>query len=489
MPRVSDAAEFVTNAQEQAVASWVSYLNQLRVDNLLSALGQRDEHLRDALASVDEAVRKIDLEVVAANRGGQHGMHGFIAEIAEVGIGNARQQVLGHEAVYQWVNDNGPVDLMRGSVEIQQKFVAAGGRYSLGAIAEHLQKYPEYVRNGGKYQIPRDHFEVIQRLHALSPEEAGELLSRSGDGPSLRDWHRVRVFFQGGSVGFESLEPSTLEYSEVQRDVYTSTMAAERDSLRATDRSLRDDAYQRSRPTLREGGAVALTAAATEGGTTFVLAVVAKRREGKRLNEFSGRDWIDIAGETGSGFSKGGVRGLSIYALTNFTATSAAVASSIVTTSFSIAEQANKLRRNEIDELEFIETSELIALEAAVRALSAFVGQATIPVPILGAVIGTTIGTVMYKAVASSLTKREAALIKRYLDEQRTLDGQLATEYEAILDALDHSMSDYLGLLERAFSPDVRVALVGSVELAMKLGVASNEILDSTAKVDAYFLD
>lgn len=486
---MSDATEFVTNTQEQAVASWVSYLNQLRVDNLLSALSQRDEHLRDALASVDEAVRKIDLEVVAANRGGQHGMHGFIAEIAEVGIGNARKQILGHEAVYQWVNDNGPVDLMRGSVEIQQKFVAAGGRFSLGAIAEHLQKYPEYVSNGGKYQIPRDHFEVIQRLHALSPEEASKLLSRSGDGPSFRDWQRIHTFFQGGSVGFESLEPSTLEYNEVQRGVYTSTMAAEKDSLRATDRSLRDDAHQHSRPTLREGGTAALTTAAIAGGTTFVLAVVAKRREGKRLNEFNERDWIDIAGETGSGFGKGGVRGLSIYALTNLTATSAAVASSIVTTSFSIAEQANKLRRNEIDELEFIETSELIALEAAVRALSSFVGQATIPIPILGAVIGTTVGTVMYKAVASSLTKQEAALIKRYLDEQRTLDEQLAAEHQAILEKLSQSMSDYLGLLERAFSPDVQVALVGSVELAVELGVASNEILDSDEKVDAYFLD
>ncbi|MFD8247691.1 hypothetical protein [Nocardia sp. NPDC059691] len=41
----------------------------------------------------------------------------------------------------------------------------------------------------------------------------------------------------------------------------------------------------------------------------------------------------------------------------------------------------------------------------------------------------------------------------------------------------------------RAFSPDVHVALAGSVELAMELGVASDEILDSDEKVDAYFLD
>ena len=100
-------------------------------------------------------------------------MHGFIAELAEVGIGNARKQIFGDEPVYQWVNDNGPVDLiLRSGKDIQRKFVAADGRFSLGAIAEHLHRYPDYVKNGRKYQIPRDHFEMIQRLHSIPPGEA-----------------------------------------------------------------------------------------------------------------------------------------------------------------------------------------------------------------------------------------------------------------------------------------------------------------------------
>ncbi len=449
-----DPADLVTNAQEQAVASWASYLNQIRVDNLLNTLGRQDGHLRDALAEIDEAVRRIDVEVVAANRGGRHGMHGFIAEIAEVGIGNARQQVLGHEPVHRWINDNKAADLVRGNVEIQQKFVAAGGRFSLGAITDHLQKYPDYVRNGGRYQIPRDHYDVIQRLRVLTHEQASTQLSRSGDGPSLRDWQRVQTFFQDGSVGFESLEASALEYNDVQREVYAATMAAEQDSLRTTDRALRDDAHRESRPTLHEGSTAALTAAGTAADTAFVLAVVARRREGKRLREFSSQDWLDIAGTTGAGFGKGGIRGLSVYALTNFTATSASVAGSIVTTSFGIAEQANKLRRSEIDELAFIENAELLDLDAAIRALSSFIGQTAIPVPILGVVIGTTVGTVMYKAVASSLTKREAALIERYLAEQRALDEHLTAEYQSLVDRLTASMSVYLELLERAFSPN-----------------------------------
>lgn len=485
----SGAEELGKSTQEQAVAAWVNYLNQLRLNNLLSAFRRQDMNLADALASVDEAIRKIDVEVVAANRGGVKGMHGFIAEVAEVGVGNARSQIRGDGTVYQWVNDNGPVDLMRDSVAIQQKFYASGGRVGLGAIADHLQKYPDFVKRGGKYQIPRDQFEVIQKLYEMPREEAGKALTLGGDGPSFKDWTRVQTFFQEGSVGIESLEPSHLEYSAVQNSTYGATLETEKESLRSTDESVRNAAYQQSRPTLREGAKATVAAAAIEGGTAVVLAVVQKRRAGKQLKDFTGEDWADIAGKGGLGVAKGGVRGCSIYWLTNCTATPAAVASSIVTAAFGVAEQANKLRRGEIDELAFIENAELICLETAISALSSFVGQALIPVPVLGAVIGNTVGTIMYKAVSSSLSKREASLIERYLGEQRELDEQLAADYQDLIETLDASMSDYVRLLERAYSPDVEAALLGSVELALELGVASEEILDSDEKVRAYFLN
>lgn len=484
---MNDAVELTKSTQEQAGAAWVSYLNQLRLDTLLSALSRQAVNLQDALASVDEAIRTIDLEIVATNRGGAKGLHGFIAEVAEVGVGNARRQILGEGRAYQWVNNNGPADLTRSGVEIQQKFYAAS--FGLGAIADHLQLYPDFVKNGGKYQIPSDQFDVIQKLHAMPPEEAGKSLTRRGDGPSLKDWERVHDFFDEGSCGIDSLEPSRLEYHEVQRGTYRPTLEAEKESLRSTDQSLQLDAVQESRPRLQEGAKATLAAAAIEGGTTFVLAVVEKRREGKKLKEFTSEDWIDIAGATGFGLAKGGVRGVSIYSLTNFTATPAAVASAIVTAAFGIAEQANKLRRGEIDELEFIENAEIVSLEAAVSALSSFVGQALIPVPVLGAVLGNTVGTVMYQAVSSSLSKREAELIAGYLEEQRVLEEQLAAEYQELIEKLDANMSDYLEVLERAFSPDVEIALLGSVELALDLGVAKEDVLDSEEKVFSYFLD
>lgn len=479
---------FKTN-QEQAVASWVNYLNQIRIDNLLTSLASQEGNLREAIASVDEALKKISLEIVATNRGAVKGMHGFIAEIAEVGIGNARERIFGNADTYQWVNNNSPVDMIRNGIDIQQKFYANAGYPTLRAIKNHMQRYPDYVTNGGKYQIPLDYFETIKKLHLMSPENAGKFLSRSGEGPSYTDWQNVDSFFNNGSISIDSLEPSKLEYHEVQRGAFASTLDAEKDSLRSTDQALRETAYQRSLPKLQEGAKATVVAGLVEGGTTFVLAVVAKRREGVQLKEFSAADWAEVLGETGLGLAKGGVRGLSIYSLTNFTATSAAVASSIVTATFGVAAQAHKLRSGDIGELEFIENAELVCLEAAVSALSSFIGQALIPVPVLGAVIGNTVGTIMYRAVAASLSKREAALINRYLEGQLILDEELAAEYNELIATLEASMSGYLAVLERAFDPDIQLAFIGSIELAVEMGVPTEEILDTNDKALAYFLD
>ncbi|MDV6270946.1 PDDEXK nuclease domain-containing protein [Rhodococcus globerulus] len=86
-------------------------------------------------------------------------------------------------------------------------------------------------------------------------------------------------------------------------------------------------------------------------------------------------------------------------------------------------------------------------------------------------------------------SKREALLIEHYLSEQRALDEQLAAQYQELIENLDASMFDYLGVLERAFSPDIEIALLGSAELALELGVATEEFLNSDEKVLAYFLD
>src|SRR5699024_7953423 len=233
MMKSSDVKEYIKNNQEQAVASWMNYLNQVRLDNLLSVLAQQDVNLRAVLGSVDQALKKIGEEIVGRNRGGLKGMHGFIAEVAEVGVGNAKEQIIGNETIYTLVDDNGPVDLVRNGIDIQQKFSMAGGLFSLGAVAEHMKKYPDYVNSGGKYQIPRDHYENLRKLRGITNEkEAIRALAGSGDGPSIREWRRIHKLIKTEKIQFETLEPSNFEYSDVQRGVYESTLEAEKESIR-----------------------------------------------------------------------------------------------------------------------------------------------------------------------------------------------------------------------------------------------------------------
>ncbi|MEJ9077826.1 hypothetical protein WKY82_05335 [Gordonia malaquae] len=472
--------------QEQAVAAWIDYLNQARLDRLIRTFRQQDVHLAAAVGSINDALLEIN-KVVASNRGGTKGMHGFIAEVAEVGIGNARDLIVGQEARYEWVDDNGPIDLLRSGVGIQQKFYAAGGRFGLGAVAEHFARYPDYIANGNRYQIPKDHYETIRGLLRMSEQDASAL-SRSAEGPSFRDWKRVQEFFANGAVPFESLEPAHLDYREVQQGTYRETLQAEEASVRRTYQTRRDAAHMASRPSIAEAAKATGAAAAVEGSAAFITAVLAKRRAGTKLSDFAADDWAEISEQTGVGFATGGVRGLSVYVLTNFTASPAAVANAVVTAGFGIAEQANRFRCGEISEVEFIENAETVALEASVSAVSSLIGQAIVPVPVVGTVIGNTVGMLIYRTAKESLSTREAAIIAQYLEEQRTLRAQLTAEHQELIDELNAALTTYLDLLERAFSPDIGTALAGSIDLARVLGVSDDEILDSDDKTLDYFL-
>ena len=219
------------------------------------------------------------------------------------------------------------------------------------------------------------------------------------------------------------------------------------------------------------------------------MAIAEKTREGKTLRDLTSEDWADIAKASGSGAAKGGIRGASIYALTNFTATPGAVASSLCTASFGVAEQAHKFRNQEIDEVELIRSSEIVCLDAAVSALSSALGQAIIPVPVLGAVIGNTVGTVIYQAAKDNLSDYEQRVLAEYEAQQRLLDAELNAEYEMLLEQIRADMAEYFTLLEAAFHPDPQLALEGSIVLAEALGIPQSEILDTPKKIDSYFLD
>lgn len=482
-----DAERVIKSTQEQAVASWINYLNQIRLDHLIEALNANNTNLENAAKCLRDTWETIRKEIIenGKGRGGLHGMHGFIAEIAETGAENAKSLFDGDTPVCHWVNDNGPHDLLRNGVYIQQKFYQS--HLSLQAITKHLTAYPDYVQNGGVYQIPADQYEKIKQLLSITEEQANKMPTQTGDF-SLSLWKEVHAFFDEGTVPLERIEPSEFNYSDVQRsEIYNQLQRREYEFKEQTQEK-NDAAYRDSGPSLKEGAKAAAAAAAIEGLTSLCTAIVRKRRTGKKIKDFNANDWKEISIDSGKGTAKGAVRGVSIYVLTNYTATSAASANAVVTASFGIAQQAHLLRKGKLSKVEFVENSEMLCLDAAVSALSSFVGQAVIPIPILGAIIGNAVGTMMYQISKDHLSAYEQRIIAEYVDDITRLDEQLAADYQNVVLAVNKELTRYIELLNQAFVPDASSAFEGSINLAKAMGVAPEEILDSREKVRAFFL-
>ena len=477
----------VKSNQEQAVASWVNYLNMDRTARLMETLQQQNINWEQATESLNNSLKIIDTEIIGRNRGGLKGMHGFISEVSEYGISNAREQIIGKTPNTEWINDNGPSDILKNGVEYQMKFVQSGNHLSLQAIKNHLEKYPDYLSSGHKYQIPLDYYEKIKYYLSISEKEANKMPTSTGEF-SLKKWKEVNDFFKTEKIDIKDIEPSKLKYSEVQRDEIHKTYRKEEKSLKEKDQEVRDKAHEASKPSIQQGIKVAAVSAGVEGGVALVISIAQKRRDGKKFSEFNFEDWKDITKDTEKGVAKGAIRGTVIYALTNYTKTPAYVASALCTASFGVAEQAYRYKKGDITQDEFIKNSEILCLDVSVSALSSCLGQAIIPVPIVGAVIGNTIGTTLYQIAKEVLSDEERKIIEQYYRELRELDIKLDEIHKKLVNDLNEGIQIYYGMLDKAFSPNAEEAFVGSVGLAISLGVPTDELVKNMEELDEYFL-
>ena len=51
-----ETGKIVKSSQEQAVASWINYLNQIRLDRLMEALSKEQENLENAMGTIKETL-------------------------------------------------------------------------------------------------------------------------------------------------------------------------------------------------------------------------------------------------------------------------------------------------------------------------------------------------------------------------------------------------------------------------------------------------
>ena len=483
-----DVPSIAKTTQEQAVASWINQLNQNRLDELISNLSEQDINLEKALGEL----QKLKTFVATPEHilGSIKTKHGEIAEHVQVNIANARRLIegLSTEFTFDGVPRTAPADYLFNGIPVQSKYLNGLIKTltSKDGVIGHFTKYPEYINNGGIYHIPKDQYEAMQKLLAMSAEEVNKAL---GDIRSMVQ--KLNDFQQqtGIDLSSETFRPAIGRYNEVQLGKIHETISNEEKSIKDTDQKRRDDTYQQSRPSLNEGMKTTAIAAAIEGGTIFCMGVAKKVRAGKMICEFTEQDWKELGIDTIKGTAKGAIRGASVYTLTNFTATPAAVASSVVTASFGVVAQAQLLHRGEITTEEFIENSEIICLDATVSAIASIAGQIMIPVPVLGAMMGNIAGMFMYSIAKDKLSRHEQMLIEDFNNRLQTVNMQLESEHMALIAFIQQEFNKFSSALELAFDLDINIAFIGSINLAQHVGVSEEEILKNKNDVDRFFLD
>ena len=497
--------------EEQGTAAWIAYLNQLRLSKLANQLTeiQRDlsEALRGQKVNLSAAFRTLDLTagniqaLIEINRGGEKGLHGFIAEPAQAGIGNAWKQVFGEKAIYKWINDNGTWDLIKidpstgQRINLQLKFNINIAN-TIKAFKDFIGKYSSSIRDTDKILIPKDRYQHLLRLLNMSEQEANTLATETGEF-SRSDWKLVQGFFGEHPEMINRISPSDLDYAEVQKGKIFDTLAKEKaeiksaskqidESSKAAAKEKKSAAYTESQPSWAEAAKVTTVSIALESATAFLVTYMHIRQE-KKLNEFTSEDWKKLGLKTGKGAISGMIRGAAIYSLTNFASAPASLVSGLVTAVISVTELATSYHSGLIELDEFLALSEESCIDAAVSAVSAMVGEVLIPIPILGALIGTVAGRLATEIAKKYCQESEQFTIIGCQAEFEKSCLDLGEDYKELASILDARISHFHSITELLLDENMNLAFYQSTVLADSVGVTAEMVLRNKQDIDNYF--
>lgn len=420
--------------------------------------------------------------------------HGEIAEHIEVEIRNGRDilNYLKPSATFDGVGRTAPVDYLINGDQIQSKFIN-GGYKSLGHVLEHLRTYPNFTDNG-YYHIPKDQYEVIQKI--ISGENIEVINVRT-----IRKYEEIiqQIENQSGKSFAEVVRPGLSNYQDVQLGNVDNTLDGyekefkeisakeikeirqDRDSQKAAVSHIADASWG-------EALRYSAVAAVIGGGTSAGIKIYSKIHEGKKITEFSLVDWKEIGYDFTKGSVKGGISGLGIYGLTKLGDFSAPFAGAMVSTVMGITSLANDYRNGKITKSDFAESACGLSVEAGLSAIGAAIGQTVIPIPILGAIVGTATAKASLEISKFVFGNEEMVLIDQMQKEYETLVQSLNTQAYEIIQLMDAYYKKLDGYIEAALSKESAVRFYGSIELCRFLEIPEYQIIHNFKELDDFIL-
>ena len=149
----------IDNITVQGIGGWVDGINQMRIEKYIENIRIQDINFENAINELNLA--RGFLGSPEHILGSYATKHGEVAEVFDVRFRNADRLIRGEEPNYTFdgVGRTAPEDYLNNNLPVQSKFVQSN--LSMDAVLGHLDKYPDFVQNGGTYSIPKDFYEQI----------------------------------------------------------------------------------------------------------------------------------------------------------------------------------------------------------------------------------------------------------------------------------------------------------------------------------------
>jgi hypothetical protein len=483
-------------AFNQGIGAYVNCLNHLRIQDLQIAMKIIEDEARNVILNKDKASKILDYakdsieDVIVKNRGGDRGVHGFIAEFAEEGIVNARRAIEGLNPIVKVLNDNGPADLLIGRNTIQMKFY--------NNLRDELEQ-SFFYNTKMKMMFPKDHVQVFEKIMAGAKEV--ELNGKRLSSKQITDIRQIinDITESKGLTSYKSwMKSSALDYKDAQKNSINSLLDSEQKNIYKTVKLKQQElnkkrlvAQKHALPNLKQANKVARNAAFLQGGLALMSSVYEKYKEGKNIFEFEQSDWLDCGLDTAEGVIKGAISGYSIYGLTNVLGISAPNASALVMATYGMIDIVLKYRTTEITQDEFMNLLTLNVMDASFATIGACIGQTMIPIPVLGSIVGSIASSLIWEIGKGILNDSEQKIIQDYNENLNNYIKILDKHYLSIYDEIIEKYKKLGELQDYSFdlSLNTKLSFEYSIELAEKLEIEDTRILHNLSEIDSYFLD
>lgn len=128
----------------------------------------------------------------------------------------------------------------------------------------------------------------------------------------------------------------------------------------------------------------------------------------------------------------------------------------------------------------------IVCSESSIVGIATAAGQMIIPIPALGAVIGSLTGVIMLKLLGEDSGKTASQIKKEMNDFLNGLDEA----YIKVIDKIKKEFDELGDLTTIAFDLKLNTTLLSrSLDLARAYGVKESELLKNRQEVDDYFLN